>query len=325
MKARNSIAFLALLVLSTSALAVDGVYEINQECALNGGCFAGDAAGFPVQITSPGSYVLTGDLSATASVSSMILVGANEVRLDLNGFKIDGGGTCTGFPVTSCSGGLSTYGIQAFGARIHVSNGIVRGMEDDGISQTGNSSRLSNLHVRENGRHGALMAHSAVVDRVTAANNGQWGISINNGSMVTNSDALANGSVGITTVGSARISGCVARSNGSNGIAAGMGSTVSDSVARDNSSDGISVTGGSHVFGNTLYGNASNGINLLLDGNSARDNHIHHANATGYAMNATSSTSTYAGNTIYITGTTPGSANGGTNAGGNYCNGAVCP
>ncbi len=44
-----------LLAISGPAHAVDGVLEINQACAVNAGCFAGDTAGFPVTITGAGS------------------------------------------------------------------------------------------------------------------------------------------------------------------------------------------------------------------------------------------------------------------------------
>ena len=40
----------AWLALAPMAYAVDGVLEINQTCAVNTGCFAGDAAAFPVTI-----------------------------------------------------------------------------------------------------------------------------------------------------------------------------------------------------------------------------------------------------------------------------------
>jgi hypothetical protein len=42
---RRSILILLLLLFATPALAVDGVLEINQTCAVQTGCFAGDTAG----------------------------------------------------------------------------------------------------------------------------------------------------------------------------------------------------------------------------------------------------------------------------------------
>ena len=39
-----------LLTVAAPALAVDGVLEVNQTCAVETGCFAGDTAGFPVTV-----------------------------------------------------------------------------------------------------------------------------------------------------------------------------------------------------------------------------------------------------------------------------------
>ena len=44
------ITLLALALMASPALAVDGVLEINQTCAVLTGCFAGDIPGFPVTI-----------------------------------------------------------------------------------------------------------------------------------------------------------------------------------------------------------------------------------------------------------------------------------
>ena len=57
-----------LFALATPALAVDGVLEINQTCAVQTGCFAGDSPGFPVTITQPGSYRLTSNLFRGSSL-----------------------------------------------------------------------------------------------------------------------------------------------------------------------------------------------------------------------------------------------------------------
>ena len=56
---------LLLLALAGPALAVDGVVEINQTCAVQTGCFSGDTAGYPVTITQPGSYRLTSNLASS--------------------------------------------------------------------------------------------------------------------------------------------------------------------------------------------------------------------------------------------------------------------
>jgi hypothetical protein len=71
---------LLTIALASPALAVDGVLEINQACAVNTGCFSGDAAGLPVTITAAGSYRLTGNLTVPDENTDGIAVSANDGR-----------------------------------------------------------------------------------------------------------------------------------------------------------------------------------------------------------------------------------------------------
>ena len=91
-----SLAALLMLALGSTAQAVDGAIEINQTKALAGGVTGGDAAGFPVTIDTPGNYVLTGNLSVGNSNDDAIQVAAEDVTIDLNGFRIEATTTCTG-------------------------------------------------------------------------------------------------------------------------------------------------------------------------------------------------------------------------------------
>lgn len=78
------------LICSGAAQAVDGVVLINQSRALAGNVTSGDAPGFPVTITKPGSYRLSGNLTVPAGTDG-IVIAADEVTLDLNGFLMSGG------------------------------------------------------------------------------------------------------------------------------------------------------------------------------------------------------------------------------------------
>src|SRR5712692_4005736 len=80
--------------------AVDGVVLIDQNRALAGGVTPGDAPGFPVTISVPGSYRLSGNLTVPDANTTAIQVTADNVTLDLNGFSIIGPTVCVG---TSCS------------------------------------------------------------------------------------------------------------------------------------------------------------------------------------------------------------------------------
>src|SRR5262245_60243098 len=99
------IAFLA----SAPVLAVDGVVLIDQNKAIAGGVTPGDAAGFPVTITQPGSYRLSGNLIVPNSNTNAIEIASDFVTIDLNGFSILGPVNCAGgFP---CAGAGTGNGI----------------------------------------------------------------------------------------------------------------------------------------------------------------------------------------------------------------------
>lgn len=86
-KAGWQIAMAVLLAgLPTAAFAVDGVILIDQNRALAGNVTPGDAPGFPVTISQPGSYRLSGNLTVGTSNVSAIVIAASRVVLDLNGF-----------------------------------------------------------------------------------------------------------------------------------------------------------------------------------------------------------------------------------------------
>src|SRR5437764_5454572 len=69
------------------AFGVDGQVLINQS-TLN-------AAGGSYIITQPGSYKLSGNLQAKDTNTTPIVVTADNVTLDLNGFTISGTNVCT--------------------------------------------------------------------------------------------------------------------------------------------------------------------------------------------------------------------------------------
>src|SRR5262245_52284714 len=77
---------LTVVAITSPALAVDGVIEINHAAAIAGGVTPGDGPGYPVTISQPGSYRLTGPLSPS-SVSA-IRITASDVTLDLNEFRV---------------------------------------------------------------------------------------------------------------------------------------------------------------------------------------------------------------------------------------------
>src|SRR5512144_1730857 len=127
MKAR--IAWLALAAIaaaaaSTPVLGVDGMKLIDQARAFAGGLTPGDAPGFPVTISQPGSYRLSGNLTVPDANTTAIDITSSDVTIDLNGFAIIGPTVCGGFPI-ACTPTGTGIGIHTFDSnRITVRNGV---------------------------------------------------------------------------------------------------------------------------------------------------------------------------------------------------------
>jgi hypothetical protein len=91
-----AMAVLTMAVVPQGAYAVDGIVLIDQNRALAGNVTPGDAPGFPISITQPGSYKLSGNLTMSTAAQgnfnglfdTAIAISSSNVTLDLNGFSI---------------------------------------------------------------------------------------------------------------------------------------------------------------------------------------------------------------------------------------------
>jgi len=241
----------------TTAAAVDGVIEINQVAAFAGGITPGDTPGFPVTLSQSGSYRLTGNLDVTktqgggvqagAENITAILVLAQNVTIDLNGFAILGPSVCSAEP-TACSPTGSGNGVSFIDGQnslnTTVRNGSVSGMGGVGLE----------------------LGTSAVVERVRALRNGGVGISVSTNSRVADCTASFNGDVGILGAAYSVVSGSTFRGNAGAGVAAGAGSTVVGNASATNNGPGIAAADGSTVTNNSATSNNGPGLQL---GNSA--------------------------------------------------------
>jgi hypothetical protein len=208
------------LMLAPTANAAEGRIEFNLAKVLAGGVTLGDAPGFPAEIRYPGSYILTGNLPVPAK-SHGIVISANNVTLDLNGFVIDGKGA------TAEGDGIRCEKNSA--SRITVRNGGVRGM-DIGVNLGG----------------GAFTNNLSRVEAVDATLN-YIGISVGEGSIVTGSNASFNRSLGIWTLGNALVTGNMIIGNGNAGISV-LGSGVGYSGNVLNNNGDADVAGGDGVI-----------------------------------------------------------------------------
>jgi hypothetical protein len=215
-----------LMAVAGKALAVDGVHEINQSCAVNTGCFPGDDAGFPVMITESGSYRLTGNLSTSVSAISLpISTSVDNVTVDLNGFTVSGD--------ASTQNGIQLWAGNNWEIRNGTVIGFVNGIQQ---GQTSSGHRVIGVRVLDNSRRGIQIsaggAHRVEGCTVTGngANGNLEGINIGSNSTVVGNTVANNFGFGVALGGGTGYADNVVNNNGLGTVAGGveMGVNVCD-------------------------------------------------------------------------------------------------
>jgi hypothetical protein len=171
---------LAAAVLASSGVdASEGVIEINQLRAIEGGVTPGDLPGFPVTLAARGSYVLTGNLFDPFPNASAIEITADDVTVDLNGFALVGATECTGDgPTITCTPAGSGVGIFAFEREgIVVRNGSVTGFPGGGVLLfRAEGCRIADLTVAANGSNGIQLGGTCEISGTIVDRSGGVGI-----------------------------------------------------------------------------------------------------------------------------------------------------
>jgi hypothetical protein len=209
------------LALPWLAATVQAQTSIDQAKALAGNLTPGDTPYYPITITEPGSYVLTSNLDVPGNQVA-IVIDAENVSLDLNGFEIRSMGTCdrdahSGYVHcsslhASVSEAPGYSGIWVKRRYASVSNGSISGFRAHGVYSSLGSLSLDRLRVHSNGGHAVVAMGTAssvtnsllrlnrqnglygvavLVDGVTAHMNGQHGIEVSHG-LVSRSVAMQN-------------------------------------------------------------------------------------------------------------------------------------
>ncbi len=141
----------AMLLLSVSFFPLQGSAE-TVNCT--------PVTSLPATINSQGLYCLTGNLSTSQSSGIAITINANNVTLDLNGWKVGG---------QAAGAGTTAYGIYSTANNVTILNGIVRGFYI-GIYLSGSGVVVHDMLVDQNtsigidtGGQGTLLEHNQVV------------------------------------------------------------------------------------------------------------------------------------------------------------------
>jgi hypothetical protein len=238
----------------------------------------------PYNITAPGSYYLTANLTATGSGAG-ITISADNVTLDLNGFALIGGG----------SGSVTGIKVPAAQKNILVRNGTVRGWTNGGI----NASNATN----------------SVIQGIRLSNNSApstffniAGLSVGNGSTVKDCFVANNSnSSGISVGNACSVSSCVARANSD-----GAGIRVMDNCSvvgniSDSNGTGITMGSGNRIDSNSCTFNSNAGV-LIPSG--ATNNLVIRNNARGNNPNYTIAFGNRYGAIVNLTPSNSGAANG---------------
>ena len=275
----SSIPGLVLLLASLPVLADEGVLEINQACATAAtGCVAGDGAGFPVSITQPGSYRLTGDLTPPPASPEALFVRSNDVTIDLNGFTIRGDQSCSdtgAVPnVVSCTGTSVSSGVVVESAPtplrgIVIRNGTIRGVQNGIEGNNAVGTVVEDLHAISNAANGIIIGPEGVVRRASTSLNGSDGIKVGNGGRVESSTASSNALSGIVLGDRGAAADVLSEANTVFGILGGFDTRVESAAVRSNGSQGIQLAGGSLVSRAVVSANLGNGIEVSDSGTVA--------------------------------------------------------
>ncbi len=217
-----------MLVASTLALfgsAALAQASINDNVALAGNLTPGDAPGYPVTISHPGHYRLTGNLTVPAGTIGIDITAAN-VTLDLNGFTVGGPVTCTqnfNTKAVTCSApsDFNVKGIQAVAENVVVRNGTVRGFAGYGIYLSSSGYVLEQVAAISNSYSGAVVGtpsgHPGRISGSSFSLNGSRGAVVNGGGLAVNSTFSKNNTYGLDGEGMVIVDSQISL-NGNRGI-----------------------------------------------------------------------------------------------------------
>jgi hypothetical protein len=308
------------LLAAGSALGADGAIEINQARALAGGITLGDTPGYPVTLSLPGEYVLTGDLSVANLNQSAIDVTSDDVTIDLRGFGLFGSANCNGTGTCTPGSGVGVLVIQREGVVIR--SGTVHGFPGGGLYLFRvDGCQVENVTVTLNGSRGIEVGGSCVFSGVIVDRNQLAGIFHN-----TDDPVAADSPIDDVVTRESVIS-----RNGQEGVFGLPGTgrerfSLVRSAVFSNGLFGIDLRTEGFVRDCAIFGNTGGGIRIgvnslqadsgLLRGNAVRSNggpgFILDPGHVGYTQNV------FSGNT--------GASTGGVQMGTNVCEGdLICP
>lgn len=234
--------------------------EVEPRIAINAANTPGDASSV-YRISQPGSYYLTGNVTGVSGKVG-ILVLANNVTIDLNGFTLQG-----------VSGADDAIGV-AFNipswTNFKVMNGTIRGWTKEGIDGFyANNCIIDRVHVdgSSNG-YGIITGVGSTIRDCVVSNSGA-GIVTPQGCTVVACSAYRNIGPNFALGPGNTVTGCTAReatAAGSPGFDVAEGSTIANCSSTNNNGIGFTLGNNCTITGSTALGNTSSGFRMNSGG-----------------------------------------------------------
>lgn len=201
-----------------------------------------------VSITSPGSYYLTGNVSATA-LGPSISITASNATLDLRGFTVNGRAT------------PGSNAIDVVGNNVTIRDGSVQGAGGVGINAPGAIGFIGQgLRVFLNGGNGIVAGDTAQLSGTIARGNGGGGIVLGAAANVVDTTVRLNSGTGLDVGTCSVVDRVVSAGNGGQGIAAAANSNILQSVACSNTLNGFRITSSTTLSFCTATSNGAAGF-----------------------------------------------------------------
>jgi len=254
----------------------------------------------PVTITNSGAYVVIANLVCTNNGYG-IIVQADDVTIDLNGFTLSGSpgsqsaikvngspshlfvrnGTIRGWGVSAVdamggrncryedilafsNGFNNTMAAFQFGTNTVAARCVAFTNKNAGFT-IGQGSKIENCAAMNNGGMGMILSRCCVLTGCTFSENSVHGLYSKESCLVSDCLSVSNSGMGFYLDWNSSVSHCAAAHNASEGFLAGRASTISGCSALRNGSHGFNIFNGSVISESSAYQNGGCGIRAYAD------------------------------------------------------------
>lgn len=221
----------------------------------------GSCAGFPIVLSTPGSYRLGSNITGCAGKDG-IQISSSDVTLDLGGFSV------IGVPG-------SWTGIKSVGAigQLNIANGTIVKWGGAGLDLSSSSGdRVDNVIATNNTTFGIWFASTSALSHSTASANGGGGIYLPSGETdITIRDCNVDYNTGYGIIGGSAngvvVESCSIGNNSNDGISLGSFTKITGNHVHHNSGNGIIVNHSCMIENNSSEWNTGDGISVFAPGN----------------------------------------------------------